>query len=121
MIFESPPNKTMPISDGQQLDAANQIRHKGGTVILKPLAMRIPNSHGIYSLSQLSPQRVVSEDEFLLRYADHARRVRVCLDEIPSSTTIFERSQLITVYGFGLDCWYIVAAHNETDDSCLED
>ncbi|UCG12285.1 MAG: hypothetical protein JSU72_17585 [Deltaproteobacteria bacterium] len=108
MSLESPPNKAIIITDFHNPDTVDQIRPNGGTVILQPIAMRIPNSHGVYSPSQLRPQKAVSYEEFLARYANHPRGMRVCFDEIPTPTTIIERSELVTAYGFGLDCWYVV-------------
>jgi hypothetical protein len=70
--------------------------------------MRIPNSYDVYSLSQLRPLVVVSDKEFLARYANHPVGVRVCFDEAPIPATIVQRSEFVTAYGFGLDCWYVV-------------
>ncbi len=77
-------------------------------ITLQPLTMRIFNSQGIYFLSKLNPKKTVSYQEFLLRYADHPLKMRVCLDEKPSFTTMLQKSEFVTAYGFGLDCYYIV-------------
>lgn len=78
------------------------------TVILQPVVMRIPNRHGIYSPSKFTPKKEISYEKFLSRYADHPRRIRICFDEIPSPDTLLQKSELVTAYGFGLDCWYII-------------
>lgn len=79
-----------------------------GMVILQPVAMRIPNPHNVYSLSKLRLQKTVTYNEFLSHYANHPQGIRICFDDELNSTTIFEKSKMITAYGFGLDCWYIV-------------
>jgi hypothetical protein len=119
MSFESPPKKLTPEANCFPPDSADQTHLEGGTVILQPITMRIPNCHGVYSPSQLRPPKVVSYREFLSRYANHPRRIQVCFDETPSPATIVERSDPITAYSFGLDCWYIVAAYysDENDQS----
>ncbi len=81
---------------------------KRSLVTLQPLTMRIFNSHGIYFPSKLKPKKVLSYEEFLGQYADHPVKLRVCFDEEPSSTTMLQRSELVTAYGFGLDGCYIV-------------
>jgi len=85
-------------------------------VVLQPVTMRIPNSHGVYSPSRLRTPKVVSYDEFLKRYANHPTGIRVCFDEILSPATILERSELVTAYGFGLDCWYIVVGYSDPEN-----
>lgn len=85
-------------------------------VILQPIAMRIPNRQGIYSPSKLKPKKEVSYKEFLARYADHPRKIRICFVETPSPDMLLQRSEFITAYGNELDCWYIVTS-NGTGDS----
>ncbi len=77
-------------------------------IVLQPIAMRVPNSHCVYSPTKLRAKKEIRYEEFLSFYALHPRGVRVCFDEFPDPATVFEKSELITAYGFGLDCWYIV-------------
>jgi hypothetical protein len=70
--------------------------------------MRIPNSQGVYLPSKLRPKKKVTHKEFLYRYADHSREIRVCFDEAASSNTLLLKSELVTAYGFGFDCWYTI-------------
>jgi hypothetical protein len=104
----SSPNRPRSTPSTPQPEAARRIPTQDGIVILQPVAMRIPNRHSVYSPSRLRSRRKVSYDEFLARYANHPYAIRICFDETPSPATIFERSELLTAYGCGLDCWYIV-------------
>jgi hypothetical protein len=115
MYLESPSQNSTPKSSCQPVSTAGQSHPKGGIVILQPITMRIPNSHGVYSPSKLRPPKLISHEEFLSRYANHPKGMRVCFDETLSPATIFERSELITAYGFGLDCWYIIVSHHSID------
>ncbi|MBE7550463.1 MAG: hypothetical protein HS126_05235 [Anaerolineales bacterium] len=101
--------------------ALDEINLKEGQVTLQPIVMRIPNSYGVYSPSKLEPQKKIYYEEFLSRYAEYPREIRVCLDETPTPSTLFQRSKLITAYGFGLDCWYIVVANSIEDDTTIGD
>lgn len=105
------------MSKNQNPETANGARPKERVVILQPVAIRIPNSHNVYSPSQLKPQKVLSYEEFLACYADRPKEIRVCFDEIPSLATIYEKSELVTAYGFGLDCWYIIVARENENVS----
>ena len=80
------------------------------TVILQPLAMTTPNQFGIYSPSRIRPKREISYREFLAKFSDHARRIRVfLLDGVNvDSDYLLSRSIVMTAYGFGLNCWYLV-------------
>jgi hypothetical protein len=120
MCLESPLFRSTPETHFQPVDTEDHIQPKRGTVILQPVAMRIPNSHGVYSPSQLKPLRIVSYEEFLTLYATHPRGIRVCFDESPTLTTILEQSELLTAYGLGLDCWYVVAAYSGIQDPYSE-
>lgn len=100
----------------RQLKTVGKIRPQNGIVILQPVAMRIPNSHGVYSPSKLRSKKAMSYEEFLARYANHPRAIRICFDETPSSATIFERSESITAYGLGLDCWYIITGYHGVEN-----
>lgn len=102
-----PPTETA----SRRSETASATWSREGTIVLQPLAMRFPNRHGIYSPSKLEPTKELSYDEFLARYADYPRKVRVCFDEAPSSTTLRQNSELVTAYGVGLDCWYIVVSN----------
>ncbi len=88
----------------------NKINPREHLVTLQPVAMVIPNAHCVYSPSRIEPKKEISYDEFLTKYANHPRSIHVCFDEKPSSTTVFERSEIVTAYGIGLDCWYIVVS-----------
>ncbi|MCB0163015.1 MAG: hypothetical protein KDI79_02240 [Anaerolineae bacterium] len=82
-------------------------------VNLQPLAMRLPNRFGIYCPSKFEPKKTMTYREFLKNYADHPRRMRVCFDENPTTETLLERSEVVTAYGSGLDCWYCVDTSGE--------
>jgi hypothetical protein len=101
----------MLVSMGRWLKAADRTLLKDGIVMLQPVAMRFPNRYSIYSPSRLSPPKAVSYVEFLERYANQPIGIRICFDEMPSPATILDRSELLTGYGFGLDCWYIVIGY----------
>jgi hypothetical protein len=105
----------------RQLKTLGKMRPENGMVILQPVAMRVPNSHGVYSPSKLRSKKAMSYEEFLAQYANHPRAIRICFDETPSSTTIFERSELITAYGLGLDCWYIIAGYYSAENNLSEE
>lgn len=77
-------------------------------VILQPIAMRIPNRHGVYSLDKLRPKKEINYREFLTEYSDQPRKIRVCFNEVLSPSTILQQSEFVTAYGYGLDCWYII-------------
>lgn len=79
------------------------------TIVLQPVAMVIPNRACIYSPSHLEPPIEVGSEEFRDGFAMRPRRLRVCFDESPSSQTIVQRSELVTVYfGKGLTYWYCI-------------
>lgn len=105
------PKKSTFMAKSKWLASIDEIHPQKGMVVLQPIAMRIPNSYGVYSPSKLEPLKKISYEEFLSHYADHPRKIRVCFDEKPSWDTLLERSELVTAYGFGLDCWYIMAAN----------
>jgi hypothetical protein len=100
-------NSITAIEIRQQEGVAENVSD-GQIVTLQPLAMRIPNGYGIYSPSKISPKKQICYKEFISHYKDHSRKIRVCFDELPPSDPeiLFKRSELVTVYGFGLDCWY---------------
>ncbi|MCK6628332.1 MAG: hypothetical protein L6R45_24540 [Anaerolineae bacterium] len=77
-------------------------------VVLQPIAMKIPNRHGIYSLNKLKPKKEINYGEFLTEYSDRPRKIRVCFNEVLSPSTILQQSEFVTAYGYGLDCWYII-------------
>jgi hypothetical protein len=83
-------------------------------IVLQPVTLRIPNKQFVYSPSRLKACKKMSYREFLANYATCPRAIRVCYDEPPSIATLLERSEWVTAYGFGLDCWYIVVAQDET-------
>lgn len=71
------------------------------TVTLKPIAMIVPNKEGIYTSNKLEKPKVISQTEFLLKYSDHPKPIKVSEDGK-------NNWQIITAYGYGLDCWYIL-------------
>lgn len=100
--------KPTSTSGHQVFETTNATSHAEEVVILQPVAMRIPNRHGVYSPSKLKPKKKISYEEFLSYYADYPIKIRICFDETPSSATIFQRSALVTAYSSSLDCWYTV-------------
>lgn len=75
-------------------------------ITLCPLAMRIPNEHGIYSLSKLRPKEVIDYTEFQTRFKNNSKRIRVCYEDTLCYDELLEKSEWVTAYGYGLDCWY---------------
>ena len=73
-------------------------------MVLQRVAMVRPNREGIYAPSRLSESKVISEGEFLTRYADHGRVISVSFEADGVSNP-----QPVTAYGVELDCWWIVA------------
>jgi hypothetical protein len=116
MSLKVPPNNSGSVARNQRPETADQDHPTEGAVILQPVTMRVPNTHGIYSPSKLRPLKAVSYEEFLSCYAIHPRGIRICLDETASPATIFQKSKLITAYGFGLDCWYIVISDGKSEN-----
>lgn len=94
----------------EQAKTTNEIHSKERKVILQPITLRFSNEHNIYSVSKLKPRKLLNYRDFLSRYADHPRLVRICFfDEEPSSEDMMlQKSRLITAYNFGLGCWHIV-------------
>ncbi len=68
---------------------------------LTPLAMRVPNSYGIYTLSKLEQPKLLSWFEFTHKYT--STPILVSLED----DGISNPAQMDT-YGYGLDCWYLV-------------
>lgn len=95
---------------GIRSDSEAESRRIKRKVILQPISMRIPNNEGIYFRSKIRPLKEIAYEEFLSKYADHPQGIRVCFDETLSWSDSIQESELITAYGYGLDCWYIVAA-----------
>lgn len=79
-----------------------------GKVTLTPLAMVTPNGQGVYAPSRLRQPKEI-EYKFIKRYADHPRRILVSFE--PDGVS---NPQVMTAYGFGLDCWYLAEAQDET-------
>jgi hypothetical protein len=107
--------RPIPVTQNERLKNDENCSKKR-TVILQPLAIRIPNRYGVYSPSKLEPQKEISYQEFLSRYADYPRKIRVCLDETPSSETLLQKSEWFTAYSFGLDCWYVVVTNSPDNE-----
>jgi hypothetical protein len=96
------------VVENRRFEIAEEENPENGVVTLQPLAMRIPNSHGVYLPSKLMPKKEVSYEEFLARYAKNSVEIPVCFDEEPSEDTMVDRSQVMNAYGFSHDGWYIV-------------
>lgn len=70
-------------------------------VTLLPVAMgNYPADISVYAPSKLRPPETITEAEFLERFADHAKNGVVSVDG--------GEPKCITMYGHGLNCWYIV-------------
>jgi hypothetical protein len=78
-------------------------------VILHPLAMRIPNSEGVYFLSELQPKKRISLKTFLSRYANCPQKIRVSFDTPASLDQLLHNSEIVTAYGFGAEGWYLAS------------
>ena len=120
MSSESPHGESTRVSQIQPLGTADLVCPAERTVILQPIAMTIPNSHGVYSPSRLRPKQEISYKEFLVRYANQARGIRISFDETPSPATILKESQIVTAYSLGLDCWYIVEGYHSAENDLSE-
>jgi hypothetical protein len=110
--------KTFRETKTQRVDHTKKIQSEECIVTLQPLAMRIPNKYGIYAPSKLRPLKKISYEEFLSRYADYPRALRVCFHEASSSQVLLEKSEWVTAYGFGLDCWYRIISTGNKDNPC---
>lgn len=104
------------MSTNWRRDTTDEMPPNKRIVILQPVVMRIPNSHNVYSLSQLRPKIEVNYEKFLSQYAKHPRGIRICFDEKSTPDTILQKAELVTAYGYCLDCWYIVVS-NAVDTS----
>ena len=71
------------------------------TVILQPIAMVWPNAAGVYAPSRLQKPKRISEQQFLERYADYGRSVKVSF-----AADGVSNPQDVTAYGRGY--WWIV-------------
>jgi hypothetical protein len=101
-------NQPFELTD--EVRAADEVYSKDGVVILQPIAMRIPNTYNIYFPSKLEEKKTVRYEEFLARYSDQPKRIRICFDETSSIETMRQRSKLVTAYSCGLDCWYVIVS-----------
>lgn len=72
-------------------------------VTLQPIAMVTPTKECIYAPSRIKQSKVIPYTEFLEKYADNFKLIKVSFEPDGKSNP-----QSITAYGFGLDCWYIV-------------
>ena len=66
---------------------------------LLPLTMRVPNRDGIYAPSNLENEKELSISEFE-KYS--GKEINVSFDRDGISNP-----QMMTAYGYGLDCWYL--------------
>lgn len=67
---------------------------------LTPLAMRVPNSRGVYAPSRLSKPKVIDFLTFMLNYNSIEALVSFENDGLSNP-------EKTTAYGYGLDCWYL--------------
>lgn len=108
MSLYPPEDRSIPQTNYRLHSIADKPLSPQSKIILQPLAMRIPNRYNIYSASKLEPKKEISYEEFLSRYSDYPKNIRVCFEETASVTALLQRSEWITAYGFGFDCWYVV-------------
>ena len=66
---------------------------------LIPLAMRVPNSQGIYTLSKHSKPKKINQSDFI-KYNGVDIKVSFHKDGISNPQTM-------TAYAYGMDCWYL--------------
>lgn len=71
-------------------------------VILQPVAMIAVSAECIYAHSRTEQSRVISESEFVEKYADNSHSILISHHEDGISNPIE-----MTAYSFGLDHWYI--------------
>jgi len=74
-------------------------------MILQPIVMVYPNAAGVYAPSQVRESKEISEEEFLERYSDFKRRIKVSF-----AADGVSNPQDVTAYGRGFDCWWIICA-----------
>ncbi len=70
--------------------------------------MTIPNIQNVYTPSKVLLQKTVSRQEFLLKYAEHPREIKVCFVETDSPEVLVKNTQRVTAYNPGMSCWYMV-------------
>lgn len=104
------------VAENGQFEVVQEAYPQESMVTLQPLAIRVFNSHGVYSPSKLRPKKEIGSEEFFARYANNSVEIRVCFDQEPSEDTILDRSVPVKAYGLGLDCWYIVAAFEDAEN-----
>jgi len=108
---------SIPTSETFQSNDVDHLTLEARTVILQAVDMEIPNSQGVYFINNSRPKKKINYKTFLSRYADHPRRIRVCFDGSPSANSLVERSERVTAYSSGLDCWYIVESDKNEPES----
>ncbi len=73
-------------------------------ITLQPIAMVTPTREGIYAPSRLEQSKTIDYQEFLKKYADRPRPIKVSFVADGKSNP-----KIVTAYGFDMDCWYIIA------------
>jgi hypothetical protein len=112
MSLHSYQKKPTSTFEDQQFELVEKSLSEDGTMILQPITMSIPNSCGVYSPSKLRSKKEISCEEFLTQYAHYSREIRVCFVENITPETLLQKSEFVTAYGFGLNCWYIVTSNS---------
>ena len=74
----------------------------GKKITLVPVIMRVPSKDCIYTPSRWQRKKRISEQEFIEKYADYGRIIKVSFNRDGISNP-----QEVTAYGRGLDCWWI--------------
>lgn len=80
-------------------------KRKSDDLMIKliPVVMATVTRECIYAPSRLRKPMVISYEEFLKKYAEYAHSIQVSFEPDGKSNP-----QLVTAYGHGLDCWYII-------------
>jgi len=73
-------------------------------VTLQPVTMVMPTKEDIYAPSRLRAKKVITQAEFLARYADHPLSLWVSF--APDGRS---EPKPTTAYGFGMDGWWQAA------------
>lgn len=66
---------------------------------LIPLAMCVPNSQGIYAISELESSKELSIDDFR-KYTTRPISVSFAADKVSNP-------RVMIAYGYRFDCWYL--------------
>ena len=96
-----------PHQNYEQTKDSSRYYQKEDVIVLQPVTIQVFDGQSIYSPSKLRPIKKLPYTEFLEKYADQPKLVRVCFDKTRCSDMLFRNSEVITAYGVGTDCWYI--------------